>query len=410
MSPEPYDVGPEQLREIFDEYIKDLVFGDAQPAPPGQRPVMVQLGGQLAAGKSHALKGVINRHQGRVALVSPDDFRAYHPRYSEIMRERPQEMMALTAQAMYAWSDMVREHAHLHGLGIVTESTFRRTEDLLGYSAEMADPVPGRHPGFATEVVVVATPGDRSCLDMVGRYLADPPGQGRWADVEGHDSSYDQLPITVDALEGSPHVHRVIVTDRSGAIHYDNSRGADGRWGQEARGGQALRDVRGEGRVPFSQEEASAWVSSYWKHAEKLITREELGPRTTPTMLSLHERADRVAQVAYAGDPERLAQHKEWQQVQKAVFVAAGRGASNSDLPRHPEEFLNADEAKKTRFMATMRAAGHSPPNMTTGSEEAVRLAQQGMAPPTSRPSPSSGPSAPPGRHHGRGKGPDIER
>lgn len=74
--PEPYEVRPEKLREIFDEYIKDLVFGDTQPAPPGQRPVMVQLGGQLAAGKSHALKGVIDRHRGQVALVSPDDFRA----------------------------------------------------------------------------------------------------------------------------------------------------------------------------------------------------------------------------------------------------------------------------------------------------------------------------------------------
>ncbi|GAB3209699.1 Zeta toxin [Marinactinospora thermotolerans DSM 45154] len=407
---DPYEVPKGELQDIFDEYIKGLVFGGVTPTPRGERPVMVQLGGQLAAGKTRALKAIISRHGDRVARVSPDDFRDYHTKIDEIMREHPQEKVALTNQAMYAWSDMVREYAHANGYGLVTEGTFREVDYLLEYAEEMAQPMEGVHPGFVNEVVVVATPGDRSCLDMVGRYLADPPGEGRWADAPGHDASYEQLPLSVEALEASPHIHRVIVIDRSGTVHYDNSRGADGQWAQEPRASQVLRDTRGEGRVPFDQQEAAAWLSSYWKHAEKLLKRGELGPVTVPTMLALHERADRVAQVAYAGDTDRLAQHAQWQKVQKVVFMAANRGALNSELPHHPEKFLNADAVEKARFMTALRSVEKPAPGLPKDVVEAVKRAQQGVAPPTIHASPSLSSPASSEHRQGRGKGPDIER
>lgn len=326
------------------------------------------------------------------------------------MRDHPQEMVALTSQAMYAWSDMVREYAHANGYGLVTEGTFRRVDYLLEYAEEMAQPVQGQHEGFVNEVVVVATPEDRSCLDMVGRYLGDPPGEGRWADAPGHDSSYEQLPLSVEALEASSHIHRVIVTDRSGTVHYDNSRGVDGQWVQEPRASQVLREARGEGRVPFDQKEATAWMSSYWKHTEKLLQRGELGPVTAPTMLALHERADRVAQVAYRGNTDQLAQHEQWQKVQKVVFMAANRGAPNSELPHHPEEFLNADATQQAQFIATLRSVGKPAPGLPEDAVEAVMRAQQGVAPPTIRTSPSSASPASSEHRRGRGKGPDIER
>ncbi len=87
-------------------------------------------------------------------------------------------MVPLTSQAMYVWSDMVRQYAHQHGYGIVVEGTFRSPEYLVQYAQEAAQPVPGVHDGFLNEIVVVATPREQSALDMVGRYLADPPGRG----------------------------------------------------------------------------------------------------------------------------------------------------------------------------------------------------------------------------------------
>lgn len=188
---DPYEVSEEQLQEIFDDYIKDLVFGKVTPTPAGERPVMVQLGGQLAAGKSSALKAIIARHSNQVARVSPDDFRDYHPKIDEIMRDHPQEMVELTNQAMYAWFDMVREYAHANGLGLVTEGTFRAPDNLLRFAQEVAQPVEGVHPGFLNEIVVIATPEDRSCLDMVGRYLGDPRAKA------GGCPPRDMTPLTI---------------------------------------------------------------------------------------------------------------------------------------------------------------------------------------------------------------------
>lgn len=87
-----FDVSPEELQRIFDELIQPRLFRNAKPYPRGERPVLVQLGGQLAAGKSHALNDIVVRHGGRIVQLSPDQLRTFHPRYEEIMRDRPHEM------------------------------------------------------------------------------------------------------------------------------------------------------------------------------------------------------------------------------------------------------------------------------------------------------------------------------
>lgn len=214
----------------------------------------------------------------------------------------------------------------------------------------------------------------------------------------------------MEALENSPHVHRVIVTDRDATIHYDNTRGPDARWTQDPRAAEALREARSEGRVPFDQAEAAAWVSSYWQYSEQLLERGELGPVTVPTMVALHKRADRVAQIAYAGDAERLSEHAQWQSVQKVVLMAAERGAPNADLPRHPRAFLEADATRRAQYVATFKSVGKTASGTAAGAKRAAKLAAKGMAPPTIRSSPPSRLVSPPGRHRSRDKGPDIER
>lgn len=406
-----FDVSPEELQRIFDELIQPRLFRNAKPYPRGERPVLVQLGGQLAAGKSHALNDIVVRHGGRIVQLSPDQLRTFHPRYEEIMRDRPHEMVPLTSQAMYVWSDMVRQYAHQHGCGIVVEGTFRSPEYLVQYAQEAAQPVPGVHDGFLNEIVVVATPREQSALDMVGRYLADPPGEGRWADIGGHDVTFDQLPLSVEILENTPQIDRVIVTDRAGTIHYDNSRGPDGAWQQPARAAEALREARSEGKIPFNAEQAQKWLNAYWKNSADLIAREELNPTTAPTMLALHQHADRVAHVAYADDPERMAQHETWQKVQKIVFQAGERGVPNTQLPRHPEEFMNASKEEKTRFYALVAGAlKETSQDLPKDAVEAVKRAQQGVAPPMRGTSTSPSPQAAADKRQGREKDPGLER
>lgn len=238
-----------------------------------------------------------------------------------------------------------------------------------------------------------------------------PPGEGRWADIGGHDATFDQLPLSVEILENTPQIDRVIVTDRAGTIHYDNSRGPDGAWQQPARAAEALREARSEGKIPFNAEQAQKWLNAYWKNSADLIAREELNPTTAPTMLALHQHADRVAHVAYADDPERMAQHETWQKVQKIVFQAGERGVPNTQLPRHPEEFMNASKEEKTRFYALVAGAlKETSQDLPKDAVEAVKRAQQGVAPPTRGTSTSPSPQAAADKRQGREKDPGLER
>lgn len=390
MTGDRYEADEDKLQQVFDAYIADLVFGDTDPVR-GEKPTVVMLGGQLAAGKSTALTSIVERHQGTVAPVSPDKFRPFHPYYDEIKRDHPHELMAFTSEAMYRFSEMTRTYAHAHGYGMVIEGTFGNPPGPVAIVEQLAQrPEPPVHEGFRAEAVGIAVSEYRSRLDMVGRYLAQPPGRGRWTDAEHHDRIYRMVPRTLDALEASPHVDRVIVTDRSGATHYDNTRDeSGGAWAHEPHAGAALKHARSDGAVPFDRPEATEWMTSYWQHAERLLDRRELNPVTAPTMLALHADADLVAPIAHAGDQGALAQHERWQVVQKAVFQAGQQGVDNTSLPRTPNAYLAADAEQRARFIAAL-ASG-----VPTGkreehpvdpvAEDAVRRAQQGTHPPGRR-------------------------
>ncbi|GAB3214251.1 hypothetical protein GCM10027294_53090 [Marinactinospora endophytica] len=336
------------LREDFDAVIRDRVFKDAVPA--GQDPVLVLLGGQLAAGKSRSITRITRRHP-HIVEINPDSFRPLHRQYERIMRERPHDMVRATAQAMHAWAGMCREYAFQHGYSLLIEGTFSSPEGPLKFAAQAPQ-------GYTTEVVVVATPQARSRLDMLGRYLDDPPGKGRWNSVEAHDVGYANLPRTLAALENSPDVGRVIVTDRSGVHHYDNARRDDGTWAVQPGAVEVLHRVRGDGAVPFQEREAQKWLGAYWKRSEMLIRREELTAVTAPSMRELHGDADRIAPVAYERAPHELARHARWQKVQLAVVEAGERGVPNKVLPASPRKYFEASPQERAAFTAALQASG----------------------------------------------------
>ncbi|MDA8371438.1 MAG: zeta toxin family protein [Nocardiopsaceae bacterium] len=383
------EVSEERLRQIFEKRIvRFLGFANADPVH-GRPPLVVLLGGQMAAGKSSSLARIIERHGGAIIPVSPDDFRAFHPAYEHIMAERPHDLVALTSQAMYAWNAMTQQHAHEAGYPLVIEGTFGYAPGALEIVDRMTrTPDSGLHPGFEAEVAAVAVSEYRSRLDMVGRYLAQPPGRGRWAPAEAHDRVYTAIPQTLEALEANEHVRRVVITDRSGAVHYDNTRGDDGRWVRPPGAGEALKQARAEGQVPFDQQEARDWLAAYWRQAEHLAQRGEVNAITAPTMLALHADADHIAPIAYADDTAALEEHTRWQAVQKAAFIAGQRGADNAALPHTPRIYFQSSRAERDAFTAAITRAGEHPGPMQVDAQaaEAVRRAQQGTAPPGQRP------------------------
>lgn len=193
----------------------------------------------------------------------------------------------------------------------------------------------------------------------------------------------------MNALEADRRMLRIVVTDRSGTSHYDNRRGVDGEWTEAPRVGDALRDARSEGDVPFGREEAADWMSAYWRCSEQILERNELNAATAGTMLALHADADLVVGVACGGDRSALAWHERAQTVQKSVILAGQQGADNAELPRTPGAFFAADVSQRARYVAALsvgatqrEAAGAVGAPSAESSARAAHRAQLGMKAP----------------------------
>lgn len=101
---EDYYLPEEELRRHFDERVRDFVFSGYAPQ---DRPVLILVGGQPAAGKSQAMAGAEQRHAGsQLVPLTGDELRAFHPRYAELLADHPLLFPNATGQASGAWVRM----------------------------------------------------------------------------------------------------------------------------------------------------------------------------------------------------------------------------------------------------------------------------------------------------------------
>lgn len=356
-----YTLGDEELKNLFKKYVKRHVFSGHKP--PQGKPVLALVGAQPAAGKTKAANALAARHPDMVVLIG-DELRQYHPDYARAMRENPEIMPEVTAQASGKWIGMSVDYAREKGYNLLLEGTFRNTEMVVGNADKFANRKEG---GYTVEVSALAVNADRSLLDSVARYLYS--GEGRWTSVAAHDEAYEGVPETLEALEKSLSISRVVVTDRSGKDLYVNERDSNGDW---ARPPEAAKFLEHHRNLPFSQEEAREWINDYWSHASEMIRRNELNPVTAPTFLKLHESADRIFQQAHPGNKDALKVHQSHQALQKIVFLAGKNGADNSKLPLSPKEFFNATDARKSEFLGEFQKAKREPKRQ--GSTRAASL------------------------------------
>lgn len=248
---------PDFIREQFNDYVHEEVFGLAQR--PAVRPVLVLLGGQPAAGKSVAQTQVEARSpEAHLVAITGDAFRKYHPQFDELTEHDPLRMPNVTSSVS---GPLVREcldHAKEQGYSVLLEGTFVNEEMVLSTAEEFAQA------GYDVQVCAVAVSEDVSRLSAEERYLSQvdiDPGNARWTPPTAHDLAVVNSPGTVAALEASSYVQRVEVWTREDRI-YVNERGADGQWGWEPGAAQAMLDERAR---PIGNPEE--WLRLYEKNA-----------------------------------------------------------------------------------------------------------------------------------------------
>lgn len=271
------------LARVFTSEARDLLFVGHQPYR--ERPVLVLLGGQPAAGKTQAQRTILAEHpDDDLVEVTGDDLRRYHPDYDRLAREHPFLMPNATALVSGGLVRLAVAHAHERRFSLLLEGTFRDAAMVTGTATRFADA------GYRVEVVAVATPAVVSRLSAEMRSLAGGlPAVGRWTPPGAHESALEHSPGVVAALEALPHVGRAQVFSRERRL-YDNSRSTTGEWVRPA---EAANVLRSEQRRRLADSEAFAWLRDYQGVFALAAARPGyLGSETAPAYLRLQADAD----------------------------------------------------------------------------------------------------------------------
>lgn len=287
--PDPYELSPQQLRERFDTKVVDYVFARRQPS---DHPVAILTGAQPAAGKTLAMTAVSEQNADcDVIRLSGDELRQFHPKYHELMATDPIAMVPATQQASTAWMQMAFDHAVEHGYSFVAEGTFRNPQAVLADARFFATgqrdegseavPLPAGRSRHEVWILALAVRDERSRLDALHRFLAPGEDAGRWVWPEWAKASYDAIPSTVAAAEASPHVHRVIVTNRSGVDLYVNTRRPDGAMEHPPASAEAVLAERAR---PLPVHDADGWLTRQQDVIQTFVATGQVDPTTYETL------------------------------------------------------------------------------------------------------------------------------
>ncbi|OAA27740.1 Zeta toxin [Frankia sp. EI5c] len=388
---DPYELPPGQLRERFDRLVVPYVFAGRRPS---DRPIAILTGAQPAAGKSQAMASVRQQNADRdVIQLSGDELRQFHPDFLDLMDTNPIGMVPATQQASTAWMQMSFAYAVEHGYSFA-EGTFRNTDAVLADARffatgrrgeQLAAPLPEGRPRHEVWVLALAVRAERSRLDALYRYLAPGAEPGRWVWPEWAQASYDTIPTTVAAAEMSPHVHRVIVTNRTGADLYVNVRQADGTL---LRPPTAVEAIHAERARPLPVAEADGWLARQQDVVLQFVATDQVTATTheglaialadAPTIISMSSSAggQRLldAQAIQSGLSQVLQWAHEGPHLQRPVFLVPDsvllarllRPGGHTD-PRATE--LRTELDRRAALNPTVRAT-----------EDAIRTSAQALA------------------------------
>ncbi len=308
---DPYELPSGQLQERFDRLVVPYVFAGRRPS---DRPIAILTGAQPAAGKSQAMASVRQQNADRdVIQLSGDELRQFHPDFLELMDTDPIGMVPATQQASTAWMQMSFVYAVEHGYSFVAEGTFRNTDAVLADARffatgrrgeKLSAPLPEGRNRHEVWVLALAVRAERSRLDAMYRYLAPGAEPGRWVWPDWAQASYDTIPTTVAAAERSPHVHRLIVTNRTGADLYVNVRQADGTLLRPPTAAEAIHAERAR---PLPVAEADGWLARQQDVVLQFIGTDQVTPTTQEALaIAITDAQTIIPMSSSAGGPRLL--------------------------------------------------------------------------------------------------------
>ncbi|MDX2377777.1 zeta toxin family protein [Microbacterium sp. LRZ72] len=202
----------DEIDRIFDRDIRPLVFADAEEIEPE----LVILSGQPGSGRAQAISRIQAAAQHRLDVVSGDELRAFHPRYTDLAGTADGEGELATAAAQ--WVGACIAYARDHRRSVLLKGSFENPDAVTGTLRLFAG-----H-GFRTRVFIVGVPARESLLTLASTHLSriQAGRASQFTDAQEHQAGFRATRAVATAVETSAPDSRLVVLDRRGSTVFDS--------------------------------------------------------------------------------------------------------------------------------------------------------------------------------------------
>lgn len=249
-----HQLSEKQNREIFEQEIAPSLFADAKPQAA---PMAIVFGGQPGSGKSVTVDQAGQELKGRggSVTINGDEFREFHPKYAELLKQDDRKAAFYTDRDTGRWIEQAIARGAEQRVNLVIEGTMRNSDaveaTLKGLKAA----------GYETEARALAVNSQTSWQGVLQRYekQREVRGAGRMTERASHDAAYDNMPGTLERIEAKNLADQVKLYRRGGEVIYSN-RHDGSRWEQPP---QAREYLEAERERPKTLQEHRDYVSGF---------------------------------------------------------------------------------------------------------------------------------------------------
>ncbi|MGY5795639.1 zeta toxin family protein, partial len=209
-----------KANEIFE---RDILGSMAVENGGLKNPIFLVVGGQLAAGKSSAIRQLLNKYDSEYTqVVSENELNSFLPDNNRARIRGSHVVEEINRFVVLNWRDQLIEYAIRHRSNIILETRDMPNSILLWRV---------RHIGYKTELNIVATDRITSFTAMHDRYDRGL-SQGSIAtisspDAKAHDLGYSAWAFIAASAVCSHSFDRIAIIRRTGEIIFENKQAND---------------------------------------------------------------------------------------------------------------------------------------------------------------------------------------
>lgn len=253
---------PYILSDIEHQEIRDVIVTEnLERCQSRERPRGFITGGQPGAGKS-ILADVAKAQlikEGGYLVIDADRYRRKHPLYGYLQKTDPIHAANFVHKDAAQWAGELKRAGISERHNLLVDQTSKDPQALMNLGDDL------RKNGYQVELHVMAVSDLISEQRIYSRYETqfERYGFGRFSTKDNHDYAYNTLPLSVEAVEQSQSVDKIVVYDKDHKLIYSTELN-NGEWSNPVSARTALERERNKSMTLTEKKE-------YARIYEKLV-------------------------------------------------------------------------------------------------------------------------------------------